>query len=193
MADFLFIYHFRNLSFDTTEEGLEEYFAEYGPLKYAKIVMNPETEHSKGVILLSFIFLNLAIFVQKSQISFCCMVLHCHFLLNFVCINLAIFVAKNHQIFLIIFIQLYASGLGFVRFCMKEAATKCLQAGEAAKIALDGRQLYVSLAVSREKAATFREKKNEEKKDNRNLHLAREGSKYWPIVELYKYHTDNYD
>ncbi|KAL4232449.1 RNA-binding protein 28 [Mactra antiquata] len=102
----------RNLSYDTTEEGLEEYFTKYGALKYAKVVVNPETEHSKG--------------------------------------------------------------LGFVRFCLKECADKCLQSGEAGNINIDNRQIYVSLAVSRQKAATFKEKK-QETKDNRNLHLAREG------------------
>lgn len=39
---------FRNLSFDTEEEGLEEALQKYGDLNYVKIVMAPETEHSKG-------------------------------------------------------------------------------------------------------------------------------------------------
>lgn len=39
---------FRNLSFDTEEEGLKEVLQKYGDLNYAKIVMQPETDHSKG-------------------------------------------------------------------------------------------------------------------------------------------------
>lgn len=38
----------RNLSFDTEEEGLEEVLLKYGELNYVKIVIQPETEHSKG-------------------------------------------------------------------------------------------------------------------------------------------------
>ncbi|XP_045196395.2 RNA-binding protein 28-like [Mercenaria mercenaria] len=103
----------RNLSFDTTEEGLEEHFSQYGELKYAKVVYNHETEHSKGI--------------------------------------------------------------GFVRYTSKESADRCFNDAKEGKISLDGRQLMVSVAVSREKAADFTEKKAKEKKDNRNLYLAREG------------------
>lgn len=39
---------FRNLSFDTEEEGLEEVLLMYGDLNYVKIVIQPDTEHSKG-------------------------------------------------------------------------------------------------------------------------------------------------
>lgn len=39
---------FRNLSFDTEEEGLEEVLLLYGDLNYVKIVIQPDTEHSKG-------------------------------------------------------------------------------------------------------------------------------------------------
>lgn len=39
---------FRNLSFDTEEEGLEEVLLLYGDLNYVKIVLQPDTEHSKG-------------------------------------------------------------------------------------------------------------------------------------------------
>jgi len=43
--------HHRNLSFDTREEGLSEFFSQYGKLRYAKVVLNPATEHSKGEVL----------------------------------------------------------------------------------------------------------------------------------------------
>lgn len=41
----------RNLSFDTEEEGLEEVLLQYGELKYIKICLHPDTEHSKGIVL----------------------------------------------------------------------------------------------------------------------------------------------
>ncbi|KAH3730338.1 RNA-binding protein 28-like [Dreissena polymorpha] len=103
----------RNLSFDTMEEGMLEFFEKFGQLKYAKVVINQQTEFSKG--------------------------------------------------------------MGFVRFVSKDSADHCLREGEAGNLTLDGRQLNITLAVSREKAADFQEKKEKEKKDNRNLYLAREG------------------
>ncbi|XP_041794495.1 RNA-binding protein 28 isoform X2 [Chelmon rostratus] len=44
----------RNLSFDTEEEGLEEVLLRYGELKYIKIVLHPDTEHSKGCAFAQF-------------------------------------------------------------------------------------------------------------------------------------------
>ncbi|XP_036963993.1 RNA-binding protein 28 [Acanthopagrus latus] len=44
----------RNLSFDTEEEGLEEVLLRYGELNYVKIVVNPDTEHSKGCAFAQF-------------------------------------------------------------------------------------------------------------------------------------------
>ncbi|KPP63601.1 RNA-binding protein 28-like [Scleropages formosus] len=38
----------RNLSFDTEEETLEEALLKFGELKYIRIVLHPDTEHSKG-------------------------------------------------------------------------------------------------------------------------------------------------
>ncbi|KAJ3596566.1 hypothetical protein NHX12_002971 [Muraenolepis orangiensis] len=37
-----------NLSFDTEEEGLEEALLRYGELNYIKVVLHPDTDHSKG-------------------------------------------------------------------------------------------------------------------------------------------------
>ncbi|MGH0158421.1 UNVERIFIED_CONTAM: hypothetical protein FKN15_035639 [Acipenser sinensis] len=37
----------RNLSFDTEEDGLEEVLLKFGELKYVRIVLHPDTEHSK--------------------------------------------------------------------------------------------------------------------------------------------------
>lgn len=52
-VSFVFFKHlhlnqFRNLSFDTEEEDLEEVLLQFGELNYIKIVLHPDTEHSKG-------------------------------------------------------------------------------------------------------------------------------------------------
>ena len=41
---------FRNLSFDTEEEDLEEKFEEYGELTYCRIVVDPNTERSRSKV-----------------------------------------------------------------------------------------------------------------------------------------------
>ncbi|WAR08342.1 RBM28-like protein [Mya arenaria] len=97
----------------TKEDGLHKFFSQFGALQYAKVVINQNTEHSKG--------------------------------------------------------------MGFVRFKEQDSADKCLAEGEAGSLSLDGRQLILSKAVSREAAAGFKDDKEKEKKDNRNLYLAREG------------------
>ena len=40
----------RNLSFDTEEEALEEALLRFGELNYIKIVLHPDTDHSKGTL-----------------------------------------------------------------------------------------------------------------------------------------------
>ena len=47
---------FRNLSFDRTNEGLEEHFIQYGDINYSKVVIDPQTEHSKGLKLYMSLF-----------------------------------------------------------------------------------------------------------------------------------------
>uniref|UniRef100_A0A8C5GXU2 RRM domain-containing protein n=1 Tax=Gouania willdenowi TaxID=441366 RepID=A0A8C5GXU2_GOUWI len=44
----------RNLSFDTDEDGLEEVLLQYGELNYVKVVLHPDTEHSKGCAFAQF-------------------------------------------------------------------------------------------------------------------------------------------
>lgn len=44
----------RNLSFDTEEEDLEEVLLQFGELNYIKIVLHPDTEHSKGCAFAQF-------------------------------------------------------------------------------------------------------------------------------------------
>lgn len=44
----LVLFH-RNLSFDSEEEDLGEVLQQFGDLKYVRIVLHPDTEHSKGI------------------------------------------------------------------------------------------------------------------------------------------------
>ncbi|KAM6437442.1 RNA-binding protein 28 [Liasis olivaceus] len=44
----------RNLSFDTEEEELGELLEQFGDLKYVRIVLHPDTEHSKGCAFAQF-------------------------------------------------------------------------------------------------------------------------------------------
>ncbi|XP_057588715.1 RNA-binding protein 28 isoform X2 [Hippopotamus amphibius kiboko] len=107
----------RNLSFDSEEEDLGELLQQFGDLKYVRIVLHPDTEHSKGC--------------------------------------------------------------AFAQFMTQEAAQKCLEAAspetEGAGLKLDGRQLKVDLAVTRDEAAKLRTKKVKKPTGTRNLYLAREG------------------
>ncbi|XP_054419863.1 RNA-binding protein 28 [Pteronotus mesoamericanus] len=107
----------RNLSFDSEEEELGELLQQFGDLKYVRIVLHPDTEHSKGC--------------------------------------------------------------AFAQFTTQEAAQKCLAAAspetEGGGLKLDGRQLKVDLAVTRDEAAKLRTKKVKKPAGTRNLYLAREG------------------
>ncbi|XP_028618443.1 RNA-binding protein 28 [Grammomys surdaster] len=107
----------RNLSFDSEEEALGEVLQQFGDLKYVRIVLHPDTEHSKGC--------------------------------------------------------------AFAQFMTQEAAQKCLAAAspeaEGGGLKLDGRQLKVDLAVTRDEAAKLQTKKVKKPTGTRNLYLAREG------------------
>ncbi|XP_023592854.1 RNA-binding protein 28 isoform X2 [Trichechus manatus latirostris] len=107
----------RNLSFDSEEEDLGELLQQFGDLRYVRIVLHPDTEHSKGC--------------------------------------------------------------AFAQFLTQEAAQKCLAAAspetEGGGLKLDGRQLRVDLAVTRDEAAKLQTKKVKKPTGTRNLYLAREG------------------
>ncbi|CAG5134176.1 unnamed protein product, partial [Candidula unifasciata] len=73
-----------------------------------------------------------------------------------------------------------SKGSAFVQFLSKEAADSCVEAAageEDSGLSIGGRNLLVTLAVSRNQAGEFGEKKDKKKeqKDTRNLYLAREG------------------
>uniref|UniRef100_A0A8C2RD26 RRM domain-containing protein n=1 Tax=Capra hircus TaxID=9925 RepID=A0A8C2RD26_CAPHI len=101
----------RNLSFDSEEEDLGELLQQFGDLKYVRIVLHPDTEHSKGIC--------------------------CHLVSQ-----------KEKQ--------------------------KCCLSGGGGGLKLDGRQLKVDLAVTRDEAAKLRTKKVKKPTGTRNLYLARE-------------------
>ncbi|BFZ09199.1 hypothetical protein BsWGS_12238 [Bradybaena similaris] len=108
----------RNLPYTIENEELEEFFSQYGAVKYARAVVDKISGMPKGS--------------------------------------------------------------AFVQFLSKEAADSCVEAGHRAEdsgLSLGGRNLLVSLAVSRNQAGEFSEKKDQKKeqKDTRNLYLAREG------------------
>ncbi|MCI4379043.1 hypothetical protein PGIGA_G00223350 [Pangasianodon gigas] len=44
----------RNLSFDSEEEGIEEVLLQFGELRYVRVVVHPETGHSKGCAFAQF-------------------------------------------------------------------------------------------------------------------------------------------
>ncbi|XP_011355563.1 RNA-binding protein 28 [Pteropus vampyrus] len=71
------------------------------------------------------------------------------------------------------------AGCAFAQFMTQEAAQKCLEAAspetEGGGLKLDGRQLKVDLAVTRDEAAKLRTKKVKKPTGTRNLYLAREG------------------
>ncbi|ESN91425.1 hypothetical protein HELRODRAFT_150260, partial [Helobdella robusta] len=46
----------RNLSYDSVEDDLEEFFEKYGPLSYCRIVVNLKTQHSQGSAFVKFKF-----------------------------------------------------------------------------------------------------------------------------------------
>ncbi|XP_066541052.1 RNA-binding protein 28 [Hoplias malabaricus] len=46
----------RNLSFDSEEEGIEEVLLQFGELNYVRVVLHPETGHSKGCAFAQFKF-----------------------------------------------------------------------------------------------------------------------------------------
>ncbi|XP_068025721.1 LOW QUALITY PROTEIN: RNA-binding protein 28 [Melanerpes formicivorus] len=72
-----------------------------------------------------------------------------------------------------------SKGCAFVQFKTQEAAQKCLQAAqeesELGGLRLEGRQLRIDMAVSRDQAQKLRGSKPRKPPGTRNLYLAREG------------------
>ncbi|KAH9373374.1 hypothetical protein HPB48_018427 [Haemaphysalis longicornis] len=69
-----------------------------------------------------------------------------------------------------------SKGTGFVRFIKDSSVAACLEAAASpAGLMLDGRRLGVDQALSRDQLEEKRKANKKEKKDRRNLYLAREG------------------
>lgn len=70
----------------------------------------------------------------------------------------------------------HPKGTAFVKFATVEAAEECLQKNNTtdSSLILNHRKLLITKAINREEASKFT-LKEKEPKDNRNLHLAREG------------------
>lgn len=61
--DHEFTVFLKNLSYDTTNEDLEECFKKFGPIKYALVVRNPVSGHSKGSGFVRFL--------KKESVNLC--------------------------------------------------------------------------------------------------------------------------
>ncbi|XP_054159617.1 RNA-binding protein 28-like [Oppia nitens] len=74
----------------------------------------------------------------------------------------------------------HSKGTAFVKFKNKEDADRCLESSSADDndMYLDGRQLFMSMAVTRNKLKDIQEKRSEKDRDKRNLYLAKEGLIY---------------
>lgn len=74
----------------------------------------------------------------------------------------------------------HSKGSAFIKFESKDDAIKCIEAGEQQSdlLYLDGRQLNVSLALTRSKLKVVQESRVMKNKDKRNLYLAKEGLIY---------------
>ncbi|CAH8535605.1 unnamed protein product [Schistosoma turkestanicum] len=57
----------RNLSFDLSEKALYEFFSQFGPLEFAKIVKDPATRHSRGSAFVKFVNVDDATFVLEQS------------------------------------------------------------------------------------------------------------------------------
>ncbi|CAN8006410.1 unnamed protein product [Ixodes hexagonus] len=70
----------------------------------------------------------------------------------------------------------HSKGSAFVRYIKDASVERCLQAAQSSVgLVLDGRRLSVAKALSREELDAKRQSEKKQKKDRRNLYLAREG------------------
>lgn len=182
---------FRNLSFDTEEEGLEEVLLRYGELNYIKIVLHQDTEHSKGQsavlewnTLLSVVWGNrvahfgfvilpgcaFAQFKTKEAADKCIAAAQdeAEVICNFIRIKFWI-INYKHSLYLPV---LWHGIVCCPVLCNVVTLAYLMQNGG---IRIDGRKLLVVAAVSREDAAKLKVDKVKVETGTRNLYLAREG------------------
>lgn len=47
----IFFFEHRNVPYDSTDDDIRELFAPFGELEFARVVVDPMTEHSRGKFL----------------------------------------------------------------------------------------------------------------------------------------------
>ncbi|KAH7890524.1 hypothetical protein F5I97DRAFT_38296 [Phlebopus sp. FC_14] len=137
----------RNIPFSATEDELRTLFRAFGPLRYARITIDPETERSRGT--------GFACFWKKEDAD---KVIEQSEILRSETMGDQPQTSKNP-------------------FVLPSILTPDPSAGIAKNLVLHGRTLDVVRAVTREQAARLKEEgeKSREKADKRNLYLLREG------------------
>ncbi|OAX35348.1 hypothetical protein K503DRAFT_773578 [Rhizopogon vinicolor AM-OR11-026] len=137
----------RNIPFEGTEDELRTLFRAFGPLRYALITIDPETERSRGTGFVCFWKKEIADqVIEQSEI------------LRAETTGMQRQPQKNP-------------------FTLPSILTPDPSSGVAKNLVLHGRTLDVVRAVTREKAGKLKEEgeKQREKADKRNLYLLREG------------------
>ncbi|KAH8922491.1 hypothetical protein BT69DRAFT_1263334 [Atractiella rhizophila] len=137
----------RNLSFESKEEELYDLFKSFGPLRYARIAMDPTKNRSRGTGFVCFWNKDDADEVVK--------------------------LSDKLQNEWKIEAEASTNGKKMQRSILQPDVTSNV----ASRLNLGGRVLAVSLAVSREKADHLREERDKKgkKSDRRNLYLMKEG------------------
>ncbi|KAF9223106.1 RNA-binding domain-containing protein [Gyrodon lividus] len=156
----------RNIPFTATEDELRTLFRAFGPLRYARIAVDPETERSRGT--------GFACFWNKEDAD---KVIEQSEMLRLETTGNQPQPTKNP-------------------FVLPSILTPDPSASAAKNLVLDGRTLDVVRAVTRDQATKLKEEgeRSREKADKRNLYLLREGvifpntpaSQTIPLVELEK-------
>ncbi|OJA15609.1 hypothetical protein AZE42_09640 [Rhizopogon vesiculosus] len=150
----------RNIPFEGTEDELRTLFRAFGPLRYARITIDPETERSRGTGFVCFWKKEIADqVIEQSEI------------LRAETTGMQHRPQKNP-------------------FTLPSILTPDPSSGVAKNLVLHGRTLDVVRAVTREQADKLKEEgeKRREKADKRNLYLLREGGNVGSlsICDLYK-------
>ena len=144
----------RNIQFEATEDELYSLFKEFGPVRYARIVMDPVTKRSRGTGFVNF-------YKEESA-------LHCLEEAD----KLALTSGSGAGA---------ADGKGAKgkgKAIPQSLLTADPSSALAARLTLHGRVLGVSSAVSKGQADSLREERDRKgaNKDRRNLYLMHEGS-----------------
>lgn len=150
----------RNIQFEATEDELFTLFKAFGPVRYARIVMDPVTKRSRGTGFVNF-------YKEESAVQ---------------CLEeaekLALTTSSGPEA--------GGKGKGKAKEIPKSLLTADPSSALAARLTLHGRVLGVSSAVSKGQADNLREERDRKggNKDRRNLYLMHEGSKPPPPARV---------